>query len=427
MKSIRNHASRFVYVLALVGLLCIGVPKLFAQAGNFNLAPCDFNDTFYKENGIDVNVLNRQVSGRFGNFRQFGPPATSSTQPNWVADEDNCLEKDPDRRNIRILATTGGYPDDNTGSATEFISLIAFLPTQDVFLQTFSRSVGGSTISIVNGHNPRGIQMVDIVGNFEAYAAEKQRLTSGPFAGKLAPTPCGTMFDKSPGFPANSPCFSVASEATPALRQDWRFATNRSAMDGSDGNCINNDTTVCPSINDAPFGYFCDDLLGMWVITYFWYTHHSVGNPVNGEQPDQTQCVPMLRQLSSMHGNNLDGTPIVLTANELNFLEGKNVGAQPLGPNFPNPPSFPDGEGCMQEGRVDTSTSSLDFPAASWLICPAIPDPRNGAIASDAFLDQVRKPDGTPLDPRLTNNFHCLQTTGHFADANGSCSGPPIM
>jgi hypothetical protein len=51
-----------------------------------------------------------------------------------------------------------------------------------------------------------------------------------------------------------------------------------------------------------------------------------------------------------------------------------------------------------------------------WLICPAIPDPRNGAIAPDAFLDQVRTSGGIPIDPGLTLNFTCLKFFGAFCN-----------
>jgi hypothetical protein len=60
----------------------------------------------------------------------------------------------------------------------------------------------------------------------------------------------------------------------------------------------------------------------------------------------------------------------------------------------------------------------LDFGGADggavWLICPAIPDPRAGAIALDAFLDQVRRPSGVPLDINFTINFLSLQIFGVF-------------
>jgi hypothetical protein len=435
MKSIRKHASLFVTALALVGLLFLAVPNLAAQgigpqdkppaAGdaddNFNPPPCDFSDQFYQDNGINLDAvtgLNAPVAGRFGNSpngRQFGPPATGN-QANWVVDTTNCAAKDPTRRNIRILATTAGYIDDGTGSPTDFISLIAFLTNQSDFSTDYSRTVGsngnvgpGNTITIdSNGLNPRGHAMQGIISSFEAYGALKQTLPSGPFAGKLAPTPCKSMGD--PTLPAGTPCFSVDSVATPNLRQDWRFATNRQAIDGSDGN-----NPVAGA--DTPFGYFCDDLLGAWIITYFWFTHHGVGNPATGEQPDTTQCIPMFNQLKSMHGTTLDGTPIIVTGDELNFLEGKPITTQPLGPNFPNPPSFPDLEGCAAEGNEDATGG--DTPASIWLICPGIPDPRAGAIAQDAFLDQVRKPNGDPLDPNFTVNFLSLQIFGVFPNEIG--------
>lgn len=413
MKSIRRHASTFFMTVASVGLLFLLVPKLSAQQDHngdaddtFNPPPCDYNDTFYMENGVDPS----QVQVRFGSARQFGPPARSRSQANWVADS-TCVTNDPNRRNFRVLATTGGYIDDNSGNATDFISLLGFMTSQNAFETTYSRTVGtiagggGETISINNSQNPRSIALQDIVSNFEAYPALKQMLPNGV----LAPTPCGSMFD--PNVPANTPCFSVASVATPNLRQDWRFASNRNAIDGSDNNCISNDPTVCASNSDSPFGYFCDDLLGIWVNTYFWFTHHAVGNSVTSEQPDPL-CTSMTNQLISMHGKNLDGTGVIITADELNFLEGKDVGTTPLGPNFPTPPIFSDGEGCAQEGQLDTG--GADAPGAAWDICPTIPDPRAGAIAPDAFLDTVRFPTGVPVDKSFNKNFACLQVFGSY-------------
>lgn len=419
MKSTRKHTLLLVTALAVMAALSLGAPRVSAQqTGNFsgggsgdtlNAPPCDYNDTFYMDNGVDPT----QLQGRFGTSRQFGAPARSGRQGNWTADA-KCSTNDPNRRNFRILATTGGYIDDGSGNATDFISLIAFLTSQQAFETSYSRTVGaingggGTTISISNSQNPRSISLQTIVSNFEAYPALKQAVGNGV----LAPTPCGSMFDSN--IPINSPCFSVASVATPNLREDWRFASNRNAIDGSDNNCISNDPTVCASNNDSPFGYFCDDLLGVWINTYFWFTHHAVGNPANNnEQPDPL-CSSMMSQLISMHGKNLDGTGVIITANELNFLEGKDVGAEPLGPNFPNPPLFSDGEGCAAEGQLDTG--GADTPGAVWDICPTIPDPRNGAITLDAFLDSVRFSNGAPVDGRFNSNFACLQVFGLFCN-----------
>jgi hypothetical protein len=401
MKSIRKHASVLVTVLELVGLLILAIPNMAGQTNkgstnNFNPPPCDFTDTFYQDNGIDPT----QLVGRFGSARQTGPPATGR-QVNWVADR-SCSVNDPDRRNVRILATTGGFPDDGTGSPTEFISILAFVVNQNAFETTYSRTVGainggldgdqqnaGSTISIANSQNPRSIAMQDIVSNFEGYAALKQRLPDGTFA----MNPCAADM-VSPLAPA-TPCFpvnTVNTVFTPNLRQDWRFATNRNAMDGSDNNCVSTDPAVCPDgISDTPYGYFCDDLLGMWILTYFWYT-------VDPANPGPV-CGPILAALDQKNGVSLDGTPIILTADELNNQLEAN--------------------GCGAEGQeaVDGSDGG-----AVWLVCPAIPDPRNGAIAKDAFLDQVHLPNGAPQNPALTNNFLSLQQFGVFP--NGSVAPP---
>jgi hypothetical protein len=410
MKSIRKHASLFVTTLALVGLLFLAVPKAAAQQDappiggdaddRFNPPPCDFSDQFYGDNGIDPTKLVLRFGDGNGTTRLTGPPARGN-QKNYVADS-NCAATDPTRRNFRILATTGGNADDgnspftnNTPETVEFISILAFVTTQDNFESSYTRKVGtiaaggGSTISIVPGPdpttgatnvNPRGIAMQDIVGHFEAYAAVKQILANGQFAGN----PCNADM-QSPLAPP-TPCFNintVNAVFTPNLRQDWRFATNRNAMDGSDGNCISTDTNVCASVSDSPYGYFCDDLLGMWIITYFWFT----------KPPNTTDavCAPVFKAIGAKNGFNLDGTPIILTAHELNDELEAN--------------------GCGAEGQeaVDGSDGG-----AIWLVCPAIPDPRAGAIATDAFLDQVHRPNGVPLDFNLTIDFLSLQIFGLF-------------
>jgi hypothetical protein len=435
MKGIGKYASLFVAALALGGLLFLGVPQLAAQStttstssssgNNSNLAPCDFSDQFYSDNGLDPT----QLVLRFGSARQFGPPARKAGQANWVADNVNCTAKDPTRRNFRILATTGGNADDGNSPFScvdqngqfavpqcasqsalepetfEFISILAFVTNQTNFEDSYIRNVGfingglqgvqqnpGEDISIgqaSKGEAPaqtlRGFAMQDIVGNFEAYAAIKQRQPDGTFA----TNPCAA--DMQSDLAPPTPCFDVGAVNgvktvfTPNLTQDWRFATNRNAIDGSDGNDpFNPDPTA---VNNAPFGYFCDDLLGMWIITYFWLTQ----DPLTTD-PNST-CGKAFAAMSAKNGKNLDGGPIILTAHELNDeIEGNNCGAE-------------------GQEAVDGSDGG-----AIWLVCPAIPDPRNGAIASDAFLDQVIKPNGVPQNLALTANFLSLQIFGKFAN-----------
>jgi hypothetical protein len=354
-------ASTFAQVAATTPPAFLSNP-----AENFNPPPCDFNDAFYTANEISLPQLDAPASQRFGFFRLNGPPAQQQGQVNWVNDT-SCSVKDPTRKNVRILATTGGYIDDGTGAPTDFISIIAFATNQNFFLPVV---------------NARGINLPFIVSNFEAYAALKQRLPGGVFA----LTPCGTM-----GTGAK-PCFPVTSVATPALRQDWRFASNRNAIDGSDNNDPLNQ--LGNGASNSPFGYFCDDLLGMWIITYFWFT-------VDPAHPGPV-CGPILASLAAKNGLSLDGTPIIKTADELNDQLEAN--------------------GCGAEGQEDTSGKD---GGAVWLVCPTIPDPRNGAIAQDAFLDTVRTPNFTPLDPAFNRNFQCLKQTGEFPQPDGTCPRPP--
>lgn len=413
MRIIREQTSLVVVAaMAMMGLVFGVSPNLAAAqaapvapaataTNSFNPPPCDYNDTFYMESGLDPT----QIFGRFGTSRLTGPPAKGS-QDNWVADT-SCSQRDPDRRNFRILATTGGFPDDGTGTPTEFISLIGFITNQTAFETTFSRTVGainggldgdqqnpGETISITASANPRGITMQNLVSNFEAYPAVKQRSAT---TGVIALNPC--QADMVSPFAPAQPCFDLSSPnalATPNLRQDWRFATNRNAMDGSDNNCISNDPTVCtppggsgpaPAQSDSPFGYFCDDILGMWINTFFWYTV----DPADHTSPLGITCTPILAALAKTNGLTTDGTPIIKTADELNNDLEAN--------------------GCGAEGKLAFDGTDK---GPIWDVCPAIPDPRAGAIAKDAFLDQVFNNNGTPQNIGLTLNFLSLKFFGVF-------------
>jgi hypothetical protein len=355
-----------LFSLSALALLLMASSGALAQTtttsssidNNYNHPPCDFNDAFYTANGINVTQLNTAAGQRFGLFRQFGAPA-SGTQANWVSDP-TCSTNDPNAKNIRILATTGGYRDDS-GTPTEFISLIAFLTNQNFFTGVA---------------NKRNIQMIDIVGHFEAYVAVKQRLSDGTFV----TNPCGTMGT------GKTPCFQVKDIATPNLRQDWRFSTNRNSIDGTNEN---NPLGKGPAFSNSPFGYFCDDILGMWIVTHFWFT-------VNPANPGPT-CGPEFARLAAKNGLTLDGSPILKTGDELDHLGDL---------------------GCAKEGNLAVNGAD---GGPVWAICPAIMDPRNGAIAKDAFLDQVKTATSAPLDPAFNANFNCLQTKGNFPQPDGSC------
>jgi len=513
MKNDRKSISLFLQVLAVAVLLFLAAPNLLAQsstssssggssssgissngsvssnsfnfnfrnnpATDYNPPPCDFLDGFYNNVGMSTkgdgvssppipaaetaDGVDSPAAQRFGLFRQTGPPALFPSQVNWVIDN-TCGTKEAIRKNVRILATTGGYSDDELGSPTHFINIMAFVMNQSFFESSFSSdpenlgsisttpNTGPNTpnvfdcstpppqgtlpesgcVSITNGNalnmtgspqvgfglNARNVNatsqtptvgdgegndMQDIVSNFEAYPAPKQRLPNGTFA----VIPCGTLNNASnnpasimanapnPPFPGatlpsiNTPdatCFPVTSIATPTLRQDWRFATNRNAIDGSDNNQVTGSGPSGTIVFNSPYGYFCDDLLGMWINSYFWLTQ----DPAMKNGP----CTQIYNQLGAMNGFTTDGTPVVKTGNQLDVtLEAA---------------------GCAAEGQLDLGGAD---GGAVWLICPAIADPTNGAISLDAFLDQVHFSNGVPVDPGFTINFFCLQFFGQFCSS----------
>jgi hypothetical protein len=108
----------------------------------------------------------------------------------------------------------------------------------------------------------------------------------------------------------------------------------------------------------------------------------------------------------------LDGTPLIKTGAELHFVEGALQGNE--GNDFPPPPT----NACAMEGNLAVNGTD---GGAVWLVCPSIPEPTQGGIAPDAFVDIVRKPDGLPLDLQIAASFNCLQSTGQFCKlANGA-------
>jgi hypothetical protein len=104
-----------------------------------------------------------------------------------------------------------------------------------------------------------------------------------------------------------------------------------------------------------------------------------------------------LAALAKTNGLTTDGTPIIKTADELNNQLEAN--------------------GCGAEGKLAFDGSDK---GPIWDICPAIPDPRAGAISKDAFLDQVHQSNGIPQNIGLTLNFLSLQIFGVFFNELGA-------
>jgi hypothetical protein len=132
------------------------------------------------------------------------------------------------------------------------------------------------------------------------------------------------------------------------------------------------------NVFDTRHGYFSNDPLGLWTLAFVIYTS-SAFNTSAGQGA--------LSSLASTNGTDTDGTPIIKKVDEIESL--------------------------ASSGFVTIRTRSTDgSQGAPWRICPVINPPTGGAITKDAFLNFVKKADGSPLIPVILQQFNCLQQTG---------------
>lgn len=210
------------------------VPTVF-WADNDNTRgtrPFDFSDAFYLQNGINpANILNR-VNGTC--------PANDMPSCS-VADNTNT---DPDRRNIRILSTTGGF--DHEGNPLYY-------------------DINGMVMPSTFTNDAAGKKAMATANFFSAY-----------------------IFPKASGDPL--------SPGLPNRRQDNVF--------------------------DTRHGYFVDNPLGLWTAVFVSYTPDAVG-------PNPTAvCKAALDDLRAKNGTDLDGTPQIHQAIEVDDLGKKGCAVE---------------------------------------------------------------------------------------------------
>jgi len=200
------------FALALFGCL---VPAV-ALAGDD--PPFDFSDDFYRENGIAPESIVNRVNGADG-----------------VSVFD--ITSDPDRRNIRVIETTGGYE-----ASGKFL-----------YYNVFGMVMPGTFTD-------------DAAGQAARELADMSRAFIFPKAGE------GNPLSPAPG----------------NRRQD--------------------------NIFDTRHGYFSNNPLGLWILTFVSYTDAAFNTPDGQDE---------LAKLASRHGLDLDETPIIRTVSELENLQEK--------------------------------------------------------------------------------------------------------
>lgn len=224
-----------VWLIAINLFVVVAFPAVGGTSGRVGFArdpnppPFDFSDNFYRDNGLNPDAIRERAGNPDRN------PA------HWTVDNSNT---DPDRRNIRILETTGGF--NNSGN------LIYYSIMGTVFPDTFERDSSGNLTS-------RGQHAFELANHFRAFL-----------------------------FPKAS-AGSILSPAPPNRRQDNVF--------------------------DTRDGYFSNNPLGLWILAFVVYTPKAFTDA--GRK--------VLDPIAAVNGRDLDGTPILTTADLIDKLAEKGL------------------------------------------------------------------------------------------------------
>ncbi len=232
MKKARQYlpclAGLGVVVALALSMTTVGPP---IRADESNPPPFDFSDNFYRANGINPDLIGERA----------GNPDRNPLH--WVVDNSNT---DPNRRNIRILETTGGF--NNAGNLI-YYSIMGTMPSPKVFT-----------------NDAAGARAQQIANSFRAF-----------------------LFPKTPRNADCSPGNVILSPAPPNRRQDNLFDTRN--------------------------GYFSNNPLGLWILAFVVYTKNAFV-----VTPTGCQMGARLQDLAARNGTDLDGSGIVITADDVDGL-----------------------------------------------------------------------------------------------------------
>ena len=323
MKSRRNSWTRTPVVatpvLVVAGLLFALSTSLpaFAQNStdpNKNVPPFDFSDPFYTQNGINLGKLagpggrigvtpagqpcnqtaatGRNTSCNAGAFGLVNPAG----QLNWVTDTSNT---DPARASTRLLQTTGGF--DRNGNLI-YYSIFGTLADDTFFDDADCPTSSDPQFDF----SKCGTRANNLANQFRAFISPKQ-LYNVNGTNQLV-------------FPSSS-CITV----------DTTVGTDPL---GSHPQPIIVDTTCASQSSPIKFGpppgnrrqdnlfdtlptYFCENLLGLWLITFDLYT--SKAYLPNGQYASAA-AQAAISPIASANGTTTDGTAVLKRVSEADSL-----------------------------------------------------------------------------------------------------------
>ncbi len=289
MKRKRNRwgPGAVICLLGVAGFVLLQTipPPVSAQNStnpNANVAPFDFSDAFYTENGINVSQLNGpggrvgigSNSGGFGFQNQPG-------QVNWKSDPSNT---DPTRTTTRVLQTTGGF--DRNGNLI-FYNIMGTVNDDSFFTQDDS-----------------GAQANRLANQFRAFIQPKQRYNINGVNTVVFPnsSSCNTA-DTTTGFPPTIQPIQVTSDC----------AKNSGPLKFSPAPGNRRQDNVFETVD----GYFCKNLLGLWILSFAVYTPNAyLPNGQYASPAAQAAIAP----IAAANGLTVDGTAVLKRISEIDSL-----------------------------------------------------------------------------------------------------------
>jgi len=306
-----------------------------SPSANGNVAPFDFSDLIYKQNGINLKFL-AGSGGRVGvdpsgnpcpqttmrdmtcNPGDFGFPngaAGTPTALNWVTDATNT---DPTRANTRILQTTGGF---NRDGNLIYYSIFG-TPLDDTFFDDPDCPKSSDPQFDFTGCGTRANTLAN---EFRAFISPKQLYAdmSGVKTLRFASSSC-TQVDTTVGLDP------LGTHPQPII---------------VDVNCASNSGPIkfAPpppnrrqdNIFDTQPTYFCQNLLGLWILTFTVYTPQAYlpNLPLQYASPEAQAAIA---PIALANGLNVDGTAVLKKVSEVDSLTAQGFVQQFVMPRAPH-------------------------------------------------------------------------------------------
>jgi len=314
------RASTIICLLGVAGFIVAQVIPLPISAQNSanpsgNVAPFDFSDTLYKENGINLSKL-AGPGGRVG-FTSAGQPCnqTAATgrntscnagdfgfknlagQLNWVTDTTNT---DPTRTSTRLIQTTGGF---NRDGNLIFYSIFG-TPLDDTFFDDADCPTSSDPQFDFSGCGTRANTLAN---EFRAFISPKQLYAdaNGVSTLRFAGSSCTTVDTTVGSDPLGTHPQPIVVDANCAS------SSGKIKFGPPPGNRRQD------NIFDTQPTYFCQDLLGLWILTFDLYTPSAyLPNGQYASAAAQAAIAP----IAAANGTNVDGTAVLERVSEVDSL-----------------------------------------------------------------------------------------------------------